>query len=286
MNKRFDLRLFDGEGTAPGGAEGEAENANNDGVADQEQKVIYGKQEAQPQDDKQPEEISYEQFKEKFKTDYQKDLQHVIDKRFKNAKKVESERNDLQGKIRALTDVLGARYGTNDYDELLKAIDADESLIEAGALEKGMSTEEYRATLKADRLQKQLDARNKEAEQAALVEQWQKEAEELKALYPEFNLEDEINNEEFAADLQSGKSMRKAYQNAHFDDIMSGVIQYTAKTVKSAAAKAKQERQARPSENGARSSAAAIVKSDVNKLTKEDMEEIDRRVLRGERVSF
>ena len=288
MKKHYVLRLFDGEGTAPGGAEGEANNANYDGVADQEPEVIYGRREEEPQNDNTEEEevSSYEQFKSQFKDDYQKDVQRIIDKRFKNAKKVESERNDLKGKIDTLTDVLGARYGTNNYDELLEAINADESLIEAGALEKGMSTEEYRATLKADRLQKQLDAQSQQAEQEALVAKWQQEAEELKELYPDFNLEEEIENEEFAADLQSGKSMRKAYQNAHFDDILSGVIRYTAESTKSAISKAKQTRQSRPSENGARSAAAAIVKSDVNSLTEKDMEDIEKRLLKGEHISF
>lgn len=292
MKKHFNLRLFfDGEGTAPGGAEGEANNANYDGVADQEPEVIYGKREdprEEPQNDDTNEEgmPSYEQFKQRYKDEYQKDVQRLIDKRFKAAKKTKTEYNALKSKIGALTDVLGARYGTNDYDELLEAINADESLIEAGALEKGMSTEEYRATLKADRLQKQLDAQSEQAEQEALVAKWQQEAEELKALYPDFNLEEEIENEEFAADLQSGKSMRKAYQNAHFDDILSGVIRYTAESTKSAISKAKQTRQSRPSENGARSAAAAIVKSDVNKLTKDDIKEINKRVLRGERISF
>ena len=55
MKKHFNLRLFfDGEGTAPGGAEGEANNANYDGVADQEPEVIYGKREEpreEPQND-------------------------------------------------------------------------------------------------------------------------------------------------------------------------------------------------------------------------------------------
>ena len=42
----------------------------------------------------------------------------------------------------------------------------------------------------------------------------------------------------------------------------------------------------RPPENGTRASAAAVVKNDVSKLTKQEMEEIDKRVLRGEKIVF
>ena len=42
----------------------------------------------------------------------------------------------------------------------------------------------------------------------------------------------------------------------------------------------------RPTENGVSSGSAAVVKSDVNALTKKDREEIERRVMRGERISF
>ena len=73
---------------------------------------------------------------------------------------------------------------------------------------------------------------------------------------------------------------------AHFDDILSGAIQYTAQTVKDNLAASRAKRAARPAENGTHAGPAAVVKSDVSKLSKADMEEIDRRVLRGERISF
>jgi hypothetical protein len=43
---------------------------------------------------------------------------------------------------------------------------------------------------------------------------------------------------------------------------------------------------ARPSENGMSSQSAAVVKSDVSQLSKEDRAEIIRRVQRGERIRF
>ena len=118
------------------------------------------------------------------------------------------------------------------------------------------------------------------------MEHWQAEADALKDLYPAFSLEEEIENDRFSTALQSGMSVRDAYQYAHFDEILSGVIQYTAQGVKNSMQAARAVRSARPAENGTRSGAAAVVKSDVSKLSKADIEEINQRVLRGERIIF
>ena len=204
----------------------------------------------------------------------------VIDKRFKNAKKVEAQRDALQAEneqFSPLLDALKARYGTDEPEELLRCISQPEQPADEAR---------HTDTDNAGDVQPAPEAEETQRLQAQIVEHWQAEAQALKDLYPAFSLEEEIENDRFAAALQNGMSVRDAYQYAHFDEILSGAIQYTAEGVKNSIQANRSRRSARPAENGTRSGAAALVKSDIGKLTKQEMEEIDKRVLRGERIIF
>ena len=282
MKKMF-LMWFDGESTAPSSTiNAEATDAAADEVGSQTS-AEFTKGETQAPSLKEGTEESYQSFKERFKNEYQADLQRVIDKRFKNAKKVEAERDALRAKseqFEPLMHALYEKYGTEAPEELINRVlqethphgEAAGQKAEKGAADNNTATAP--------------DAEESERLQAQIVEHWQAEADALKDLYPAFSLEEEIENDRFSTALQSGMSVRDAYQYAHFDEILSGVIQYTAQGVKNSMQAARAVRSARPAENGTRSGAAAVVKSDVSKLSKADIEEINQRVLRGERIIF
>ena len=282
MKKMF-LMWFDGESTAPSSTiNAEAADAAADEVGSQTS-AEFTKGETQAPSLKEGTEESYQSFKERFKNEYQADLQRVIDKRFKNAKKVEADRDALRAKseqFEPLMHALYEKYGTEAPEELINRVlqethphgEAAGQKAEKGAADNNTATTP--------------DAEESERLQAQIVEHWQAEADALKDLYPAFSLEEEIENDRFSTALQSGMSVRDAYQYAHFDEILSGVIQYTAQGVKNSMQAARAVRSARPAENGTRSGAAAVVKSDVSKLSKADIEEINQRVLRGERIIF
>ncbi|MBR0414084.1 MAG: hypothetical protein IJI67_03325 [Clostridia bacterium] len=287
--KTLNLLLFGGESTAPAEAISAAaeESSATEGVGTRETaesgepsaSAATAPADARSEEEQQPD--SYRQFKEQFKEQYQADLQRVIDKRFKNAKKVEAQRDALQTeneRYHTLLAALEERYGTKDLDELCSRMTQTAPTAPAGQGEE--------VTPPADLPPAQQESKDAAALQQQIVEQWQQEAADLIELYPAFSLENELDNEKFSAALQSGMSVRDAYQYAHFDEILGGVIAYTAQNVKEAVSDARNQRMARPVENGTRAGAAAIVKSDVSKLSKQEMEDIDRRVLRGERISF
>ncbi|MBQ6381229.1 MAG: hypothetical protein IJJ41_06500 [Clostridia bacterium] len=283
------LMCFGGESTAPAqttAAEAESTAAET-GVGTRETAASGGEQPQQAQpapagERSEQEQPSYRSFKEQFKEQYQADLQRVIDKRFKNAKKVEAQRDALQSEKEQYRSLLGAleqKYGTSDLEELCGKIAEDGNAAGEADREEGGA--------QPDAEPEEGESRQAQSEQVQqLIEQWQQEAEELTTLYPSFSLEQEVENETFARALQSGMCMRDAYQAAHFDEILGGVIAYTAQNVKSEVAGNRAMRAARPAENGTHAGAAAIVKSDVSKLSKQEMEEIDKRVLRGEKISF
>ena len=278
----FNLCWFDGESTAPSSQiAAEAETTATPGVGTPTTAEESGEQPAPALNESESssaegETFSYKQFKDRFKKEYQADLQRVIDKRFKNAKKTEAQRDELKAQTEryaTLMETLCEKYGTDDVQTLVSKISESETAAEQG----------QQAVPEEQRSEAETTAA---AEQQSIVDDWQQQANALQQLYPEFSLENEIDNENFAFALQSGMSVKDAYQYAHFDDILSGVIAYTARSVKDEIGSGRALRGSRAIENGTRAGAAAVVKSDVSKLSKEDMEEIDRRVLRGERISF
>ena len=72
----------------------------------------------------------------------------------------------------------------------------------------------------------------------------------------------------------------------HRDEIMTGVMRHTAHTVQQKTVEDIKARGLRPTENGMTPHSSAILKTNVQDLTKEDMAEINRRVARGEKIAF
>ena len=77
-----------------------------------------------------------------------------------------------------------------------------------------------------------------------------------------------------------------AYLVLHKDDVIPAAMQHVAQTVEQKLASNIAANGARPTENGMKSQGASVVKSDVTQLSKLDRAEINRRVARGEKISF
>jgi hypothetical protein len=80
--------------------------------------------------------------------------------------------------------------------------------------------------------------------------------------------------------------VRTAYELTHKDEIIAGAMQFTAKTVEKKIADKIAANGARPTENGLNSQSASLTKSDVSQLSKADILDIQRKVARGEKISF
>ena len=68
--------------------------------------------------------------------------------------------------------------------------------------------------------------------------------------------------------------------------LISGAMEYTAHALKEQLAKGREERAARPLENGLLQSGAAVTALDVNALTKNDIINILKQVEKGAKVQF
>ncbi len=227
-------------------------------------------------------------IKGQFKDAFNKRVKNIVDRRTREMRSLEKYKNDTDD----LVGILAGKYGvkSDDIAALTKAIREDDSFFEEAAYAEGLSIEQYKYKLKLEKENEMLRARQEgiDRERAAneRLSRWQADAEKLTELYPGFSLDSEAQNPTFLKLLQSGIDVKTAFEVVHNDEIVNGAMRVTADAVKKQVTDNIRARGMRPSEAGARSGAATIVKSDPSKFTKEDRAEIARRARRGELIKL
>lgn len=299
----LDLQLFAEGGDGGTGAEG-ATGVSATGAVSQKKGVTnpladvqYGIQPTEetapsPEVTENPTEDRKAKFEALIKGEY-KDLygervEDIVQKRLKGSKE-ELERYKA---LAPTLEALGKKYGVDptNIEALNKAIEEDDSYYEEEALEKGITVEQLKEIRKMEKenaeLKKAMEEQNRKENANKLYAQWMEQAESTKAVYPSFDLRNEMQNPKFVDLLRSNIDVRTAYEVIHKDDIIAGAMQFTAKKVEQNLTNKIIANGARPSENGNASQGASVTKRDVSTLTKADFAEIDRRLARGERISF
>ena len=227
-------------------------------------------------------------IKGKYKAQYDARMQDTIQKRLKGSKETVDKYNELAPTL----ELLAKKYGVDaaDIKALNKALEEDDSFFEEEALQRGLSVQQLKEVRKIERenadLKAQMQERETKENANKLYAAWMNQADEVKKVYPSFDMKAEMNNPKFVELLRSNIDVRTAYEVTHKDEIISGAMQFTAKTVEQKIANKIASGGNRPSENGMRSQSAAVVKSDVSQLSKADRAEIIRRVQRGEKIRF
>jgi hypothetical protein len=111
--------------------------------------------------------------------------------------------------------------------------------------------------------------------------------EEIKQIYPSFDLRTELANDDFMRLLTRGIDPKTAYEVAHKDEIISSGMQYAVERTKENVSRAIQSGMNRPSENGVSPKATAdISKIDPRKLNLSQILELNDRAARGETITF
>ena len=114
-----------------------------------------------------------------------------------------------------------------------------------------------------------------------------KQSEQVKAIYPSFDFETEVQNPQFVSLIKApGVDVRTAYEVIHRDEVIGGAMQHTAQAVAQKMANNIAARGTRPQEIGVGSQSGVTSKPDVNSLGKQDIQKILKRVARGERIEF
>ena len=116
---------------------------------------------------------------------------------------------------------------------------------------------------------------------------WLKESGEIKELYPDFDLRNELRSSPlFSRLVLSGAPLQAAYEIVHKDEILSGAMAYTADRVREQVVKNIETKGRRPLENGISSESAVMTAVDVNALTAKDIHRILKQVENGASIKF
>lgn len=201
-----------------------------------------------------------------------------------------------QGPVGRILNALGQKYGTapGDYEALAAAVEGgvvkDDAYYEDMAMKKGISVQ---LAKEMDALESE-NAKHRAAEQQraeaakmeAIQQEWDAAVERIQAEDPDFDIKTALADPDFAQMLKLGVKMEDAYKARYFDDIMARKTAETAKKTESGVVERIRQRGARPAENGTNPGGAAVLKTDVSKLTPAQCEELERRAMRGQIITF
>lgn len=111
------------------------------------------------------------------------------------------------------------------------------------------------------------------------LERWQKESEEVKQTYPQFDLAKEMSDRRFFSLCYKGVGLEEAYLIVHKDELFTAAMEYAASELMRSGAFSKSNR----IKEGTLSPAGEVTKSEKS-LSKNERKELIRRTERGERV--
>lgn len=227
----------------------------------------------------------------------------LADEMMQNAVQIAAQNLEASPEMRGLLEAIAEKYGT-DATDLTALTDAirngvvkDDAYFEKIAMEKGISVKTAREMDKLETQNRRLTAQQEAAAQmqkaaqerariAQIQARWDAEAEALKAKYPEFDREEVLANPEVEKMMRAGCSMEAAYRAAYFDRLMARQTAATAQQTEQGVLNRVQQRGSRPAENGTRPGGAVQTHLDVEHMSRKDREALEKRVLRGEIITF
>ena len=214
-------------------------------------------------------------------------LQVMIAERGKQATAARQQAEAQLGKIAPMLELIASRYGLEakdgqyDLDALTKAVTDDDSYYERRAEDLGVdiavakqleqsNMERRRAEAQAQALQAQQQKQEREFQLQQHFRKMQQQAGELKKLFPDFDLQRELQNPRFMqlTSPEVAMSVDDAFYSLHHDEIMEKQAEAIARRAKADAAAAIRSG-VRPRENGGSAMAAVSSTPDLKHMTRE-----------------
>lgn len=294
---KINLRMFDGASSGAGDGDSSASGVTNSTAASANgnnlENVVYGKQPNDPNSVANAEDAKakYDSYRKgEGKQFIDKDIETAIRRRFKDYNTLKESNTKMQNVMSALA----ARYGidANDTDALSKAIADDDSYYEKAADNANMSVEQYKKMMRLEAENAELQRiRAEEANRAEFnrrYAEWSAQAEGAKTVYPNLDLNAEMQNKDFFDLVNRGIDVKTAFEVIHKDEIINGAVsvtaQRTAQAVQQQTVNNIRTKGLRPNESAGSAQSGFIPKTDPSKWTKKDRQEIERRVMKGDKI--
>ncbi|MCR5566199.1 MAG: hypothetical protein K6F61_05055 [Clostridiales bacterium] len=242
--------------------------------------------EAQPE--KSLDEEWTEAKKGKYKEQYARDVQAAIQDRFKN----QADANEQLKKLQPALDVLMKKAGVEDIDEFVNAIMDDDSLYEEEAEEMGMPVEAYKNFKKLqDEHDRRIEEDQRQQEEMFMRQHFQnlaQQGEEMKKIYPDFDLRREMENETFRRLVapNSGLKVSDAFFAVHHAELEPQAMAYGYQRAQQQISNTLQANRARPVEGPLKKGQSANVAIDPKAMSRKERENLIERARRGEKIIF
>ena len=280
--QKYHIQLF-ADGAATAGADGVGTTA--EGTVDTNVDGATGTQDAK-------EESFDDLIKGRYKQDYQAKFDKALNKRMSKANAQIQEGIDFRNKLTPALEKFAAKYGikdSTDIDSIVSAIDNDNSIYEEIATERGVTVEQAKELMQAERIIRRDEIRQQQdAQRAAFQNQynaWLQEAEELKEYYPNFNFVLESKNDKFREWLNRGMSVKDAYEQIHLPEILSGAMGYAYNQSRQDIADTMRANANRPIENGTSQQQASNYSGmSFDKLNQNQIKELLNAASMGEKI--
>ena len=222
--------------------------------------------------------------------EYNKQMQATMQARLRNAKAAEEN----LGKLTPALELLARQHNLDpaniDYEALANAISNDESYYEQKALEMGVSIETAK---KMDQHERNTAREQREQERTLeqqkvdkRFEQIYQQSEEMKKVFPNFDLKTELQNPAFARMMAPDMpfTVEQAYYAVHYKDLQTAAMQVTAQKTAQKISNDIQAGSRRPSENGTSGQAPSVTTFDYRSMSPEQRKALKDRIRSGEKI--
>ena len=227
--------------------------------------------------------------------EYNKQMQATIRARLKSAGAAE----ESLAKMAPALEVLARKHGLDpenpDYDALAKAINDDDTYYEDKALELGTTVEaakhidQQERDTKRQKRQEEMNLEQQKIQQHFI--RLEQQGEELKKVFPKFDLRTELQNPAFARMTAPGQglmSVEDAYRAVHRKEIEAAQSQVIAQRTAEKMSNAIQAGSRRPDENGTSGQSASVTTFDYSKASKAQRDALKQQIraaaARGEKL--
>ena len=223
--------------------------------------------------------------------EYNKQMQAVVQSRLRTAKGAEETLTKLTPALELLARKHNLDPTKIDYDALAKAINDDRDYYEDKALEMGVPVE---TAMKIDQKERN-DAREARTLQDQKLQEHitnlEQQGENLKKIFPSFDLRTEMKNPAFVRMTAPGKgimSVEDAYRAVHRKEIDTLSMQVVAQQTAQKISNAIQSGSRRPDEAGISSQAPSVTTFNYRTASRDQREALKKRIrdaaARGEKL--
>lgn len=128
------------------------------------------------------------------------------------------------------------------------------------------------------------DCQQRKAESQRCISNLREQEAAVRERYPDYRWQEEIKNPQFGKLILAGMEPICAYEAVHSRELMGRAMQYAARRTRRQVAGSLASGMYRVRENGGRS--IAVTANDPKALSSQDLADIRRRVLEGEKIRF